>query len=325
MHQGGQVMSERSLHDFVARGFRELLDPTGGHAEDDTLLTLPDIVRVLKEMDWVSTQSKDVDGDLIKEGSIVRIHERRRATVSSVLPPEAGSVKKRYLVQYDELEEGDEAEGDILYEEEMHVRTMMPKVPKYLLSTKIKENIRKVAWQIDYGKKSAVIPALQFIRDVVTWKKACLAGFIVAFFVIKIIVFLFCFCSNWNIIDTEGSVASLVWISEHAGDYVFIGVLILTFTVFAQPLGWIMPMARMRKEWHTSKRAAPDMWPFFTPVGTGPDDVVLDMVSNESRPSNKASPGDDDGTAGKVPLLQPGSGAKRSCLPCFRPSATNDT
>jgi len=315
MHQGGQVLNERALHDFVATGFRELLDPSKGFEEDDTSLTLPDIVRVMKGMDWCSLQGKDLDDELIKVGSMVRIHERRRATVSSVLPAENGDGRKRYVVHYDELE-GHEAEEECetLYEEQLHVRTLIPRVPKYLLSSKIKENFRKVAWQIDYGKRSAILPALQFISDVVTWKIAWVAGLIVAFFVLNMVMSLISFFEPGEFLT------DVIWISKHIGHYVFVAVVIISFLVFAQPLAWIIAAAKMLKEWFSSKRAAPDMWPFFTPLGNGEEDVLLDVAT-----SPRGAKAEDDNTAGTVPLLKPGSGAKRSCLPCFRPPATRDT
>lgn len=277
LHQACQVTSERDLHDFVATGFREILDPRSGFAEDDTSLTLADVVRVLKGMDWVVT--KDVDDALIKQGTMVRIHERRRATVTKVLPPDSSTGNSRYVVHYDEINGDDDEDHEIVEDEEIHIRTLMPKIPKYMLGSKIKENVRKFAWQIDYGKKSAIIPALQQISDVLTWKKPLIAGLIFAVFVLRIIVNLIAF------FYPEHSFSKIF--ARNLNHYIMVVILITSFVVFAQPLAWIRPMVIMRYEWATRKRVAPDMWPFFTSEDT--DAMVLDVSSTEgSSPPKKA-------------------------------------
>jgi len=272
MHQGCQVLSERGLHDFVARGFRDLLDPSRGFEEDDTSLTLPDIVRVLKKMDWVAVNKKDVDEAVLKERSMVRIQERRRATVSRVLPPEIGEDRTRFVVQYDELDGTEENETEVLYADQLNVRTVMPKIPKYMISGKIQENIRKLAWQIDYGKHLAIIPALHTISDVMTWKIPLATFSMFAFCVFQMVIHVVsCFLP-------EGSFSNLIWLSQNMGTFVLAAVLIVLFIVFAHPLGWIVPMFRMVKEWMTRKRTAPDIWPFFTrSEGSGEASLVLDV------------------------------------------------
>merc|ERR1719291_42877 len=92
LHKGGEVVSEKELRDFVTRGFRNGVSS----------LTLPDVISVLKEMDWVTLRSKDVEETRVRPGSRVRIRERRRATVDRVLPAEQGTDRRRVRVNYDE-------------------------------------------------------------------------------------------------------------------------------------------------------------------------------------------------------------------------------
>jgi hypothetical protein len=325
MHENCQVLSERMLHDFVATGFRDLLDPRKGFEEDETSLTLRDVVRVLKGMDWVKTGGQDVDDEVMKQGTRVRIHERRRATVQRVLPPDSTTQKTRYVAYYDELN-GDEAEDhEILDDEQLHARTLMPKIPKYMLSSKIKEGVRKFAWQVDYGKKSAILPALQVVSDVLTWQKPVFAWLILAVLLIKVALNLIAFFLP--------AYALMAWISSNTGHFVLVGVLILSFLVFAQPLAWIMPWVSMRSDWVRRKRTAPDTWPFFKQE----DDLVLDVgeaslspkditkeTSRWSSPrtkSPKASPTPQadqaEDSAGTAPLLEPPqAGSKPCCVIC---------
>ncbi|CAK0846884.1 unnamed protein product [Prorocentrum cordatum] len=310
IHKGGEVESERELRDFVTRGFRKGISS----------FTLQDVIHVLKDMDWVTPRGKNVEEAKIKPGSMVRIHERRRATVDKVFPPEQGTDRKRIEVHYDELEQHEETTAEICYEDELHVRTVMPQVPKVLLSGKVKQNIRKIGWQLDSGKKSNLLPVLRLISDVLTWKRPLLTALIAIYLVFRLVMAVLALCHPKN-----GFVTSFVWVMRNAGNIFLFAAVVASFILFAQPLNWLIPLIRMLSGWLVSKRRAPAIWAFHTPhldlacatkrlpgpqEPHGPSNAELgDGVDEESGGASVAS------KEAAAPLLRR-PGARRAWLPC---------
>lgn len=253
LDRGGQLVSERELHEFVAKGLYK----------GASSLALEEVINVLGTMDWVTFDSKETK---VKPGSLVRIHERRRGTVEKIIPSEAGTDRMRVVVHYDEIDREDQDHMETCYEDHLHVRTVLPKIPKVLLPGKLKQNIRKIGWQLDYGKKSMVLPMLRFISDVLTWKTPLLTTVLAVYLVFRATM------TSMEYFFPGPFVNMSMWLLRNTSHIVLEVALCAFFTVFAQPLAWLLPLLRMLAGWRASRRQAPRLWAFFTPH---PDPLAL--------------------------------------------------
>merc|ERR1719291_500279 len=106
---------------------------------------------------------------------------------------------------------------------------MIPRVPKALLSSKIKQNIRKAGWQIDSGKRSNILPALRLISDVLTWKRPLLTTLVVGFLVFRVTMALM------HMFFPNEFVTMFIWLMRNAGTIVLFAAVVVSFIIFAQP------------------------------------------------------------------------------------------
>ncbi|CAK0892568.1 unnamed protein product [Prorocentrum cordatum] len=236
--RGGQIELERELRDFVTMGFRRGIPSA----------TLEDVVAVLKSMDWVTFHGRDKDEIRIREGSRVRIHERRRATVDQVLPPEACTGRRQVVVHYDEADDEEQLQTETLYEDEVHVRTAIPKIPNVLLSGKVKQEIRKVGWQIDSCKRSSVLPVLRWISEVLTWQAPMSTCILMAYLLFRVVL------ATLHFVNPHLCVVGMtVWFMRNLGHIGLATAVIASAVFLARPLQCLFPLARMLITWPASR------------------------------------------------------------------------
>jgi hypothetical protein len=327
--RGGQIELERELRDFVTLAFRRGIPSA----------TLEDVVGLLKTMDWVTFQGKDKDDIKIREGSLVRIHERRRATVDQVLLPN-NTGRRQVVVHYDEADEDEKSHMETLYENEIHTRVVIPKIPKVLLSGKIKQEIRKLGWQIDSCKRSAIIPMLQWVSDVCTWQAPMFTSILLGYLLLRVLL-----ATVHFLVPELHVVSETVWILRNVSHLALGAAIVASVLFIAKPMQFLVPLMRMLTTWSASRRQAPEIWPFLAPEGNNRrDGPVSEFGSSRAgskrppstSPSERAQTYADEaaaaeaaalegGEAGRLPeaapLLSAPPAPRLGCLPCGRSAA----
>jgi len=243
-------MVQASCGTISEAGWQELVHFAGTVVQGDGKVdvTYDDLLKALKDLWFLDFPT----GNPIEVGSLVRVNDRRRGTVTKVHHDD------KVDVDYDEPTKSDPTDMSVkkAHTKDVAVRPYAPAIPRMLVPKSLRGLVTSIQFQVESTKK-ALLPACEALRAFFVWKRPVKISLLIIYLVFRAYVsfYAFFFDKSW----CHVAIVVMTWLRNG------IVALLVLWVLFGQARLWkvLRAIGLMAAGKCCDSRQAPDCWKFY--------------------------------------------------------------
>mmetsp|Transcript_17448 Transcript_17448/g.41414 ORF Transcript_17448/g.41414 Transcript_17448/m.41414 type:complete len:702 (-) Transcript_17448:130-2235(-) len=231
-------------------GWQELVHFAGTvvQGDGDVDVTYDDLLKALKDLWFLDFPT----GNPIEVGSLVRVNDRRRGTVTKVHHDD------KVDVDYDEPTKTDPTDMSVkkAHAKDVAVRPYAPGIPRMLVPKSLRGLVTSIQFQVESVKK-ALLPATEALRAFFVWKRPVKMSLLIIYLVFRSYVsfYAYFFDKSW----CHVAIVIMTWLRNA------VFAILVLIVLFGQARLWkvLRAIGLMAAGKCCDRRQAPDKWKFY--------------------------------------------------------------